>query len=258
MTATPSRRPRTAFLVVGALLLAALFAGGAYGFSYLFFREEAPPPVGAASVDASASDPATSTAPESEEPASSADAAAAGTWSVDTSIGSFDDFSGSFVGYRVQEELASVGAATAVGRTPDVTGNLVLDGTALTSVEITADLTTLESDDDRRDGQLRRQGIETEAYPTATFVLAEPVDLPDGALDGETVDVVAVGDLTLHGVTQGVEVPITATLADGVITVTGSIEIAFADYDIEKPTSFAVLSVDDVGIMEFQLHFTES
>lgn len=36
---------------------------------------------------------------------------------------------------------------------------------------------------------------------------------------------------------------------------TGSIEILFADYGIERPTSFVVLSIDDNGIMEFQLHF---
>ena len=42
----------------------------------------------------------------------------AGTWTVDPSIGSFGDFTGSFVGYRVQETLARVGATEAVGRTP--------------------------------------------------------------------------------------------------------------------------------------------
>src|SRR5690606_14008117 len=40
-----------------------------------------------------------------------------GTWSVDPTIGSFDyaaeDFSGTWAGYRIQEELASVGGATA-------------------------------------------------------------------------------------------------------------------------------------------------
>ena len=68
----------------------------------------------------------------------------------------------------------------------------------------------------------------------------------------------ATGDLTLHGVTRSVDIPISATLADGVITVTGSIEIAFADYDIDQPQSFVVLSVADLGIMELQLHFTEA
>ncbi len=65
----------------------------------------------------------------------------AGTWTLDTSIGSFDDFSGSFVGYRVQEELAGIGGQTAVGRTPDVTGSLTIEGTTLSAAQVTADLT---------------------------------------------------------------------------------------------------------------------
>jgi len=40
--------------------------------------------------------------------------------------------------------------------------------------------------------------------------------------------------------------------------VVGSLPIVFADYDIQKPTSFAVLSVEDNGVMEFQLHFTKA
>ena len=77
----------------------------------------------------------------------------------------------------MQEELVGIGGATAVGRTPDVTGSLTVDGTTLTSAEITADLTTLRSDESMRDGQLARQGIETATYPTAVFTLAEPIEL---------------------------------------------------------------------------------
>jgi hypothetical protein len=45
-------------------------------------------------------------------------------------------------------------------------------------------------------------------------------------------------------------------LSDGVISVTGSIPIAFADYGIERPTSMLVLSIADEGTMEFQIHFS--
>ena len=40
-----------------------------------------------------------------------------------------------------------------------------------------------------------------------------------------------------------------------VVTVTGGVDITFADYDIEQPTSFVVLSIEDHGTMELQLHF---
>ena len=35
--------------------------------------------------------------------------------------------------------------------------------------------------------------------------------------------------------------------------VVGSTEIVLADYDIEPPTGFRVLSIEEAGIMEFQL-----
>ena len=80
-----------------------------------------------------------------------------GSWSVDPSIGSFDDFSGSFAGYRVEEELSTIGSNTAVGRTPDVTGELTVDGAALTEATVTVDLTSLESDEGFRDSAAQRE-----------------------------------------------------------------------------------------------------
>ena len=132
----------------------------------------APRPVAEASTDPSID-------PSSADPSTGGGETGgiAGTWTVDPTVGSFDDFSGSFVGYRVQEELASVGATEAVGRTPDVTGTLTVDGTSITAAEFTADLTTLQSDEGNRDRQLGRQGLETGTYPTATFTLTQPIEL---------------------------------------------------------------------------------
>jgi polyisoprenoid-binding protein YceI len=218
---------------------------------YLFLRGAPPPAVGLASPTPGAGasgdpgGPVTSAAPGGLD----------GTWTIDPSVGSFADFSGSFVGYRVRETLADIGAQEAVGRTPDVTGSLVLEGSTITAVEITADLTTLESDDSRRDGQLERQGIQTGRFPSATFSLTSPIDLGAEPVDGRVIEVTASGDLTLHGVTRSVDVPLQAVLSGGVVTVSGSIDIAFADYDIERPSSFLVLSIEDHGVMELQLHF---
>ena len=161
------------------------------------------------------------------------------------------------MGYRVDEELANVGAATAVGRTPDVTGSLTLSGTTITAAEVTADVSTLTSDDDRRDGQLQRQALETGTFPTATFSLTESIDLGSVPAEGEVISVNASGDLTLHGQTKSVQIPLEARLAGNVVTVTGSTEIVFADYGIEQPTSFIVLSIADRGTMELQLQLTK-
>ncbi len=242
-------------LVLAVVVLAVLGVIAAVaGLGYLFLRAPAPAPVGLGSPGASAK--GSSAAPLPSRAASTIGPAGLdGTWTIDQTIGSFADFSDSFVGYRVDETFTNQKANTAVGRTPQVTGALTLEGSTITSVDVTADLTRLTSDDNRRDGQLRRQAIQTDQFPTATFKLTSPIDLGSIPTDGQTIGATATGELTLHGVTRSVEVPIEARLSGDVVTVTGSLQIRFADYAIEQPTSFLVLSIEDHGTMELQLQF---
>ncbi len=67
------------------------------------------------------------------------------------------------------------------------------------------------------------------------------------------VDVVASGELTLNGVTNAVEIPLQAQLIDGSILITGSTQILFADYEVTAPSAPVVVSVENNGILEFQL-----
>ena len=120
---------------------------------------------------------------------------------------------------------------------------------------MTANVADLQSDNENRDGQLQRQALQTAQFPTATFKLTSPIELGTAPADGETITATATGELTLHGVTKTVEIPIQARLSGDVVTVAGSIDILFADYDIDQPTSFLVLSIEDHGTMELQLHF---
>ena len=222
-------------------------AGGGYGMWYVLLRPSDAPAVSASNLPLPSVGPAHATVVNDGD----------GEWEVNASIGSFSDFTSSFVGYRVQEELANIGGHTAVGRTPNVSGSLTVKDRTVTAATITADLTTLVSDDDRRDGQLRRQALETNAFPEATFKLTEPINLPAAGEDGSLQQGTISGELTLHGVARPVKVPIQGRLEGGVVVLTGSIEIQFADYQIERPRSMIVLSVADHGTMEFQLFFTQ-
>ena len=182
-----------------------------------------------------------------------------GTWAVDAETGEFtlDDATGSFAGFRVDEELARIGAFTAVGRTGDVSGTLVIAEESVTSVEIEVDLTTLRTDDSRRDGAVQR-ALGTSQHPTATFSLTEELHI-DGAVElGESISLMASGDLTVNGITQPVTIDIEAQLVGSVIAVVGSVEITFADFDVTVPQVPIVLSAEDHGIMEFQLLFRRS
>ena len=165
----------------------------------------------------------------------------------------------SFVGYRVQEQFAA-GAidGTATGRTPDVDGSLTITGGAVDGVTITANLQALTSDESRRDNRLRTSGLETDAFPTAEFVLDGPIDLGSVPAAGETIEVTAAGSLTLHGVNRDVEVPLEARWDGARIQVVGRLPILFSDYDIEAPSIVGFVSVEDRGEMELQLFFEPS
>ena len=118
--------------------------------------------------------------------------------------------------------------------------------------------TTITSDKSMRDNRLRNEGLQTDTFPTASFTLTKPVEVPAAALAGTVTDVTLVGDLTLHGVTKSVEIPAQAKLADGTVQVLGSISFPLADYDITAPNIGGfIVSIADKGALEFVAVFTK-
>ena len=217
--------------------------------------DEAAEPSGAAE---GADDATADEAVSAEDAAGSGDNASgvAGAWTVDTSIGDFDyeQATGSFAGFRVDEEL-TIGEVTAVGRTGEVSGFIQIGAGGLEAAEITVDMSSIETDRPLRDGRTR-QALATNQFPTATFVLTEPVSLPAGAADGAAFSLAAAGDLTIKGVTNPAVFALDAQLVDNVIVVVGSTEVRFDDYGVQAPSAPIVVSVEDHGIIEFQLLFT--
>lgn len=252
--------------IIGILVGLVVIAVGGW---YFFIRSDAPDAPDAESARAALEGTeSTTTAPAAtdtggETPATDATPSSdsddvSGTWTVDTTLGgdSIDDRS--FVGYKVDEELASIGSATAFGRTPEVSGTLTIDGTVATTVDIDADLTALESDSAFRDRALGSQALETDTFPAATFRLTEPIDFGAVPEEGVVLEATAVGDLDLHGVVNQIEIPIQAQLVGDTIAVTGVGPVLFADYDIDPPSAPAVASVEDNGTIEIQLFFSRT
>jgi polyisoprenoid-binding protein YceI len=240
-----SSRSRLLLVVVTVVVVAA----GAV--LWWFFDDDAPPEVTlGAAVESVTGD----TTVETTEAGG-----VAGTWSVDAESGEFDyeSATGTFAGFRIQEELASVGATTAVGRTGDVLGTVTIDDTTLTAATIEVDLTSITTNESRRDDRVQ-DALETETHPAATFTLTEAVDLGAGASDGGPVSVVAPGELTIRGVTRAVQFPLEAQLVGDTVVVVGALDVVFADYGVEVPESPAVLSVEDHGTLELQLLLVRS
>ena len=180
-----------------------------------------------------------------------------GTWSVTTEIGTFDfaDATATFAGFRVDEELNTVGQTEAVGRTPAVSGDLTIDGTTLSAAVIEADFTQMVSDIPRRDSAMMR-AMGVDANPTGTFTLTEPVDFGEVPEEGTSITFDAVGDLTVNGLTVPTTFAMEAQVADGNLLVVGTAPVTFADFEITAPQAGPVVSIDDNGTVEVQLWFT--
>lgn len=252
-------RSRSALLLAVVLVLG--LAGAAVAW-LLFLRGDnvaplalpsaSPAVAGASAGSADPSDAAPSLATAS---GSAIDAATIpGTWTIGTE---------SVVGYRVRERLANLSAdSDAVGRTERITGSATITGSGtgltVTAADFSVDMTTITSDRSMRDNRLRTDGIQTDAFPTSTFTLTEPVAVPAAATSGAQVDVTLHGDLTLHGVTTTVDVPAKAQLSGGLIQIAGSLAFPFSDFGINPPNVGGFVTVEDNGTLEFLINLTKN
>jgi len=166
--------------------------------------------------------------------------------------------SGNEARYRVREQLANVAFPTdAVGTTQSVSGAIVIgdDGTIVTAQsKIVVDLTTLQSDRERRDGFIQRRTLETERYPTATLVPTAARGLPNPLPRSGSFSFELVGDLTVHGTTRSTTWQVTAQGTDSGFVGTAKTRFTFGDFGLEQPRVMVVLSVEDDIRLEYDFH----
>ncbi len=162
--------------------------------------------------------------------------------------------------YVAQEELANQGAATAIGETRSIVGNIYFDadGNPLACSRWDVDMRTLVSDESRRDNYLRGDTLETDTYPVATFVLTSVEGLDGALVDGEETTFYLVGNLTFHGVTNQVIWEVTATLDGDNLTGAANTSFNMEDYNITPPTVGPVLSIDETVVLEIDLVATKA
>ncbi len=233
------RRPRNLVLLAAAVVLAVAVVGPWLYINVI--REDAPDRLTLADAPAATT---TSTATAGTDGATS-ETGIDGSWTVGD---------GTIAGYRAKEVLFGQDAEAA-GRTEEVTGTLAASGTSITAVEVVVDMTTITSPESRRDGQFHGRIMSTSQFPTATFVLSEPIELGTLPAVGEEVSIPATGELTLRGVTRSVTVDLQAVLRDGSIVVNATIPIDFDDYEIPD-ASGGPASVGRSGEIELLVVFT--
>jgi polyisoprenoid-binding protein YceI len=172
----------------------------------------------------------------------------AGTWTL----------SGGEAGYRVREKLANLPAQSdAVGRTSAITGQVTISEESgayrANNANFTVDVSKLKSDESRRDNRIRTNGLETDKYPRATFAVAGPTDIPKDAVDGQVTTLQAEGDMTMHGVTKKVSIPLQVQRNGNQIRIVGNYDFAWDDFGMTPPNVAGFVSVTGNPKLEFDV-----
>jgi polyisoprenoid-binding protein YceI len=126
----------------------------------------------------------------------------------------------------------------AIGTTHSVQGSFkIKTGTSplVASMNITVDLSTLQSDAQRRDDYIKQNSLQTDTYPNATFVSVSTQGLPSSYTDGQTVHFQLTGNLTMHGKTNKEVFDVQGKVVGNTVTGTATSTIYMTDFGIEPP-----------------------
>ena len=145
------------WLLIAPAAVLALIVSGTWAYIHVI-QGDAPAPLSLTNASSAVSTP--------DQGASTVGRDPGGLWRVTD---------GSTVGYRVNEVLFGQ-KSEAVGRTSDVTGSVTVKNVKLSAAEFVVDMTTVTSDQSRRDDQFNGRIMETATYPTASFKLTAPVE----------------------------------------------------------------------------------
>lgn len=165
--------------------------------------------------------------------------------------------------YTVNEEFfedalsklgMDAGINTVIGSTQQVEGELEFNPDTLTLGDnrFVVDLSSLESDDNRRDDWIRDNGPRLNVFSDAVFVANSLSGLPDTYNQGEEIQFQILGDLTIHQVTVPVTFDARATLEDNAITGVMTTQSMLTSFGIEPPSFARTLTVADEFAIEVE------
>lgn len=169
------------------------------------------------------------------------------------------DTVGTEVRYRVRERLVGKELDNdAVGVTRAVSGQIALaaDGSVVPEEsKLTINVSGLKSDQDRRDGYVRRRLLVTDSFPTVVFeptaIKGGPKTIPTSGTGTFTI----IGNLTVRGVTRPTTWTVNARYLPTSVTGAGFTTFTFADFTIAQPKVPILLSVSDTIKLEGDFNF---
>lgn len=142
--------------------------------------------------------------------------------------------------YTVREKLAALPTSSnAVGRTTAFSGEVHLDGTS----QISVDMSTLESDQPRRDNFIRRNIFQTD--PVAEFAISDLDGLPAEYVPGDTVSRDVTGSAKVRGVERPLTFAVQARMEGDTLFLLGTTDFTWADFEIPPPNIGGIVQVED-------------
>lgn len=160
--------------------------------------------------------------------------------------------------YIVQEEFFSgaleklgiqAGNQEIVGSTTQIAGQLTLNlddlSAALGENRITVNLPALATTESDRDQWLRKNGLESERFPTAEFVGSEIANAPATYSDGDEVSFQLVGTLTVREIAQPATFDVNARLVGDTIQGMAEADLLMSSFGIAPPNFANTLTVED-------------
>ncbi len=179
--------------------------------------------------------------------------------SVSTLAGTWKIAAGSLAGYRVREKLAFLPAQSdAVGRTSHITGSATFaessGNVTISAASFDIAVNTLRSDRSMRDEKIHEIGLESDRYPTSTFVLSKPVTLPASSIDGKVDRVPVMGVIEIHGTSRTETLPVEMTVSGSTFEAVGSLTFPWSEFGMTAPSVGGFVNVTGKATLEFDLH----
>ena len=154
----------------------------------------------------------------------------------------------SLVTIRVREQLAGfTSMSDAVLTTSAVSGvvGLTRDGRITADTALRVDLTTIASDEARRDNFIKQETLNVARYPTAELTVVGTYGLPQPLPASGEWKFTLVTSMTVHDTTHEVSWDVTGQRVGRELRATARTTVHFGDFGLERPSVAAVLSVQD-------------
>lgn len=159
------------------------------------------------------------------------------------------------VKYKVNEKLVQVGNVTAIGKTNAILGKVILkdDFTFENGSILKVDITTLKSDQERRDRYIKNNTLDASKYPYVEFY-PEKIEGLKSLKDGN-YNVKIHGKLKIKDISKSIVWTGKIEIKNKKAYVLLKTEFPFDYFNLQKPKVPIVIEIDDPIILEVEGSF---